>query len=358
MAWVVTAPRPARPAKGNPMKLPRPRGPLSSAVFERMLQVRDAVVEPLHVDPSSRDPIEDDDLQVTLWALYELHYRSFEDVDEGWEWAPELLAVREQIEASFERALRDAVSPQVDAIVGATGDLVDRLFALADSFPGPALAEHVQRHATRQQVREFLLHRSVYQLKEADPHTWVIPRLEPDIKARLVELQFDEYGGGQPSRVHQALYASALAEAGLDANYGAYVDDVPAITLALSNAASLFGLHRRLRAAALGHLGAVEATSSIPCRRYAAGIRRTGFSDEVALFFDEHVEADAVHEQLALRGICAELVKATPVLEGDVVFGALTYLALEALFATRLLAAWDNEEHVAAPPRQEAQVPA
>ncbi len=312
------------------------------------------VAEPLRVDLASSDPIEDEDLQVTLWALYELHYRSFEDVDEGWEWAPELLAVREQLEAPFERALRDEVSAQVDAVLGDGGDLADRLFALADSFEGPSLAEHVQRHATREQVREFLLHRSIYQLKEADPHTWVIPRLEPDIKARLVELQFDEYGGGQPARVHQALYARALTGAGLDAGYGAYVDDVSAITLALSNAMSLFGLHRRLRAAALGHLGAVEATSSIPCRRYAAGIRRTGFSDDVAYFFDEHVEADAVHEQLALRGICAELVKATPELEADVVLGAAACLALEARFATRLLEAWDDQEHAAAPARDDA----
>ncbi|CAN5411909.1 iron-containing redox enzyme family protein [soil metagenome] len=340
------------------MKLPRARGPVSTAVFERILQARDVLAGPLRVELASGDPIEDDDPQMTPWALYELHYRSFEDVDEGWEWAPELLAVREQLEAPFERALREEVRPQVAAVVGAPGDLADRLFALTDSFEGPSLAEHIQRHATREQVQEFLLHRSVYQLKEADPHTWVIPRLEPDIKARLVELQFDEYGGGRPARVHQALYARALIEAGLDASYGAYVDDVPAITLALSNATSLFGLHRRLRAAALGHLGAVEATSSIPCRRFAAGIRRTGFSDPVAFFFDEHVEADAVHEQLALRGICAELVKATPGLEADVVFGATACLTLEARFAARLLEAWNNEEHVVPPPRQEAQVPA
>lgn len=340
------------------MRLPRPRGPLSSAVFGRMVGSRDVGADPLRVPPASPDPIEDEDLQVTLWALYELHYRSFEDVDEDedWEWAPELLAVREQLEAPFERALRDEVGPHVDAVVGANGDLADRLFALTDSFEGPSLAEHIQRHATREQVRELLLHRSIYQLKEADPHTWVIPRLEPDVKARLVELQFDEYGAGQPERVHQALYSRALAEAGLDPSYGAYVDDVPAITLALSNAMSLFGLHRRLRAAALGHLGAVEATSSIPCRRYAAGIRRTGFSDEVAFFFDEHVEADAVHEQLALRGICAELVKAAPGLEADVVFGASVCLALDARFARRLLGAWDIQDHMASPPQHDAQV--
>ncbi|MGH9271935.1 MAG: iron-containing redox enzyme family protein, partial [Ilumatobacteraceae bacterium] len=179
-----------------------------------MLQPRVGVAEPLCVGPAStdaEDPIEDEDLQLTLWALYELHYRSFEDVDQTWEWAPELLAVRERIETSFERALRADAEPHVDAIAAADGDLATRLFALAGSFNGPSLAEYVQRHATEAQIREFLLHKSVYQLKEADPHTWVIPRLEPAVKARLVELQFDEYGAGEPTRVHQTLYARALA---------------------------------------------------------------------------------------------------------------------------------------------------
>lgn len=173
------------------------------------------------------DPIEADDVQVTLWALYELHYRSFEAVDDEWECAPELLAVREHLETRFERALRGAVKSAVDTIVGAKGDLADRLFAFSGSFEGPPLAEYIQRDATREQVREFLLHKSVYQLKEADPHTSVIPRLEPDIKARLVELQFDEYGAAQPARVHQVLYTRTLAEAGLDPTYGTYVDACP-----------------------------------------------------------------------------------------------------------------------------------
>ena len=39
---------------------------------------------------------------------------------------------------------------------------------------------------------------------------------------------------------------------------------------------SLFGLHRRLRGALVGHLAAFEMTSSIPNRRYGDGLRRLG----------------------------------------------------------------------------------
>ena len=327
------------------MRLPRARGPLSAEVLARLAGPRPAAGG-LVVAPASPDPVHDEDLQLTLWVLYELHYRSFEDLGGDWEWDPGLLGVREALERQFERALRVRLGHHVAAALRAPGDVASRLFALTESFEGPALAAHVQRRASREQVVELLLHKSVYQLKEADAYTWVVPRLEPGIKAQLMELQFDEYGDGHPERVHQTLYATTMSGAGLDPTYGTYVNDVPAITLAMSNAVSMLGLHRRLRAAALGHLAAVEATSSLPCRRLAAGIRRVGFGDDVAHFFDEHVEADAVHEQLAIRGICGSIVEASPESEAEVVFGALVSLDLDAQFATRLLAAWDNGDRL------------
>ena len=323
------------------MWLPLPRGPLSAEIIRRLRGSRDEPrvdVEAHH----SADPVTDEDLQLALWVLYELHHRSFDGVDDRWEWDPSLLALRETIERRFETSLRERLEGQVRAAMDTTGDVATRLFALTGAFDGPAVAEHVQRRASREQIAELLVHKSIYQLKEADAYTWVVPRLVPGIKARLMELQLDEYGNGEPARAHQTLFAEALRGAGLDPTYGAYVNDVPAITLAGSNAVSMLGLHRRLRAAALGHLAAVESTSSVPCRRISAGIRRVGLGDEVAHFFDEHVEADAVHEQLAVRGICGALVAAEPGVDAEIMFGALVSLDLEARFGRRLLSAWSD----------------
>ena len=55
-------------------------------------------------------------------------------------------------------------------------------------------------------------------------------------------------------------------------------------------------------------------TSSIPHRMYAEGMRRLGFGDDVTDYFDEHVEADAVHEQIAGFDM-APLVRGDP--EGE-----------------------------------------
>lgn len=43
------------------------------------------------------------------------------------------------------------------------------------------------------------MHRSAYQLKEADPHSFALPRVPAGrAKAAFVEIQADEYGGGVP----------------------------------------------------------------------------------------------------------------------------------------------------------------
>lgn len=338
------------------MKLPHSRGPVSTAIFDRL---RNPLPTETPVDAaitSATDALDNDDLHIALWVLYEMHYRSFDDVDDRCEWDPALLQVRAQLEAAFEDALRAAVddalrdqSPDVGAHATAGGgDFESRFFALVRDFDGPQLAKYVQRSATATQIRELLQRRSIYQLKEADPHAWLLPRLTGPAKSALVELQFDEYGCGAVGKTHAELFAVTMDETGLDSTYGAYIDTATGSTLAVSNVMSLFTLHRAHRGAAAGHLAAFEATSSLPCKRYAAGLRRAGFSAAAAHYFDEHVEADAVHEQLAVRTICSQMIAAEPHLEADVFFGALSCLVLEGRESTELLDRWDQEQAVRA----------
>jgi hypothetical protein len=198
------------------------------------------------------------------------------------------------------------------------------------------------KHGTLEQWREYLTLRSVYHLKEGDPHSFAIPRLSGRAKSAMVEIQADEYGGGAPERMHSELFAGLMRELGLDPAYGALWEDAPAVAFASVNTMSLFGLHRRWRGAALGHLTAVEMTSSEPSRRYSAGLRRLGFDERVTVFYDEHVEADAVHEQIASVDMCGSFLAEHPDLAPDVLFGAACSLAMDAVAATHLLGAWET----------------
>ena len=144
--------------------------------------------------------------------------------------------------------------------------------------------------------------------------------------------------------MHSELFASTMEGLGLDSAFGAYIDSIPAVSLASVNAMSLFGLHRRFRGAIVGHLAIYEMTSSIPQARYARGFRRLGFGSPVTDYFDEHVEADAVHEQIAARDLAGGLVEQEPRLAADVFFGAAAVSFLDGLVGRWQLEAWDKQE--------------
>lgn len=317
--------------------LPSPRG----AVSERLLaalQGPPGNLDPVEL-PSFEEPLADEDLQLALYLCYELHYRGLPGVDDGWEWDPGLIALRGGLEAAFEQALLEAVPLPGGGGPVPAADIDVALRAISEE-DGPSLSTYVKVSANLDEVREFLAHRSAYQLKEADPHSWAIPRLSGPPKAALIEIQADEYGGGRPEWIHAELFARAMRALGLDSDYGAYLELIPAVTLATVNLMSLFGLHRRWRGAIVGHLALFEMTSSIPNRRYAEGIRRLGFDGDATLFFDEHVTADAVHEAIAAVDLAGGLAHQDESLGADIVWGAQALSHLDARWAEHVLACW------------------
>ncbi|MEV6597466.1 iron-containing redox enzyme family protein [Actinoplanes sp. NPDC051346] len=312
------------------MKLPSPRGPVSDAVISTLATAPHGL--------TVGDPGSDDDLHLSLFILYELHYRGWDGVDDTWEWHPDLLALRARLEAEFEAELRRLPVPEHHA------DVPHALLAMTSETGGPSLSGYIRGRATYEQFREFATHRSVYHLREADPHTFAIPRLAGAPKAALIEIQIDEYGGGAVRRMHQEMFKETLTGLGLDTTYGAYVNVVPWQTLANNNLMSLFGLHRRWRGALLGHLAAYEMTSTGPNRAYGNGLRRLGGDASATRFYDEHVEADAVHEQIAAFDMCGSFSEAEPELAADVLFGARCVLTLEDRWAEYVLSRWEAGE--------------
>jgi hypothetical protein len=241
------------------------------------------------------------------------------------------------LEEGFERALMELVPPSgpVDA-----EEIPDRLGQLATEDDGPSLSKYLERDGTLEQYLEFVVHRSAYQLKEADPHSWALPRLYGAPKAAMVQIQADEYGGGDPERIHAQLFANTMEALGLDSTYGHYLDHLPGVTLATVNLMSLFGLHRRWRGALVGHLALFEMESSVPNRRYANGLRRLGCGEGATAFFDEHVMADAIHESVAAVDLAGGLARQQPELTSDILWGAAALVALDGRVARHTLAAW------------------
>jgi len=322
------------------MRLPPARGTLGAWLTATLRRPPSEVPAAVTAPPGPGGGLpswEDDDFQLALWCCYELHYRGFDDVSADWEWHPAVLGWRACLERRWLTDLHALAGSQpavpAPAVPGALRELTGR-------GGGPDLAGYLARKAGRDQFAEFIRHRSVYQLKEADPHSFGIPRLDGAVKAALVEIQADEYGGGRAERMHAELFRATMRWLDLDDSYGRYVPEMPAVTLAASNLMSLFALHRRWTGALLGHLAALEMTSTGPNRLYAAGARRLGASARERQYFDEHVEADAVHEQVAAHDLCAGYAAGHPDATGDIMFGAACCLALDDALAGHLLSRW------------------
>lgn len=349
------APAPAAdvPARGSaarvrrhdaPVPLPPARGRVSAAL---LVALRGPVERPIPDGAlrwpgvSYRAPL-DDDLQLAVWLVHELQYRGLAGVADDWDDDPRLAAALRDWESVLVDGLqRMLVSPD-HPVVHTAADVVSLLSAMAADEGEPSLSQRLMRDADETQFVEFLTHKSLYHLKEADPHSWGLPRLSGSVKAAMVTIQADEYGMGETAAMHAELFRAVLASWRIDDTYGAHLARVPAVTLLTTNLISLFGRRRRWRGALVGHLAMFEMSSTAPNARYARAHRRLGGDDAAARFFDEHVVADALHEQIALHHLAGGLAAAEPDLAGDIVFGAQCAVLADDLFARHLIEKWDR----------------
>lgn len=328
---------PAQRSRSTAPTLPEPRGPLSFAVLSMLRSAATSYTAP--PGPASLAQADEygEDLQLALYCCYELHYRGFAGVCDDLEWDPRVLTWRGQLERVFLTALRTDIAGGTDVTAE-----IDAL--LVEPVDARGVSHYLCRDGRLWQLREYLAQRSLYHLKEADPHAFVIPRLTGSAKVALVSVEYDEYGSGNPERMHAHLYAEMMTELGLCTDYGAYLDAAPAATLAVVNFMSLCGLHRRLRGALIGQLAAAELTSSPASHRMVQALHRLGCGSASMEFYAEHIEADAVHEQLVRHGVITPLLASEPELTSDVVFGIQASALLSRRVSHLLLNQWARDK--------------
>ncbi len=133
------------------------------------------------VPVAADDPLGGDDLHLALYLCYELHYRGFDRRRRSLGMGPRAAAAPSAARGRFRRRARRRGAGAAGrwgagrAAPDRPGDR--RRWSVAFALSGD--------HGTADQFREFIVHRSAYQLKEADPHSWAIPRLWGGPKAAL-----------------------------------------------------------------------------------------------------------------------------------------------------------------------------
>jgi Iron-containing redox enzyme len=332
----------ARPPVHGPVPLPQARGPVSAALLDalRRRPWEARLGDALWWNGAIADAAADDDLQLALFCVYELHYRGLDGVAEDWEWQPDLLRVRHEWEQVLLAGLESEVGAPHSLQQRSREATVARLVETAKRERESSLAEYVMREARADQLRELLIHRSVAELRAGDLYAWALPRLSGSAKAALVGLEASTYGMGRLPLMRAELFRSLMTSWQLDPDYGHHVDRVPGVALLATNLLTLFGLHRRWRGALLGHLAATEVSGWLPSARLAHGHRRLGGSEAGSRFFDEQLGGGTNRERLATTGLVGGLLAQHPALSGDVVFGARCAVLLEDLLAAHVLPRW------------------
>lgn len=316
------------------MQLPCPRGVLSEQLFASLCDEPTSLpAMPVISDTDSED------FQIALFVVQELSFRKLADVDPAWEDEPTLLALRHSLERRLEAELRDSVQvPDCEP-----GDVGTALVELIEQADGPSLSTWIETRATLHHLREFVVHRSAYQLKEADPHSFAIPRLQTGrAKTALLEIQLDEYGHAEPSEAHAELFRVTMTELGLAPE--AELDRLPAVTLRTNTVLNCFSRSRRLLGACLGHLAVFEMTSVDPMARYAAACRRLLHGERggrAARFYDVHVAADGLHQRIALDRLVAGFAEQYPDEATELLFGAAALMRVEDEFTCHVLECWN-----------------
>src|SRR5919202_4277910 len=92
------------------MLLPTPRGPLSDALLRRVAGHDTAPLAPraARVAASRDDHLTDEDAQLALYLMYELHYGGLGSAGDRLEWDADVLAARAELERRLEAEVRKA----------------------------------------------------------------------------------------------------------------------------------------------------------------------------------------------------------------------------------------------------------
>jgi hypothetical protein len=316
--------------------LPWPRGPLSGAVIAALQRPAGTLGATPPI--TDADPLSDDDFALAHYLCYEAHFRGL--ADPAWGRDAGLLALRTEMERAFEERLRHEIGHALSGYsFGAVPDL-DELIRMSSK---PSLSIYLSEYSTIEQFREFCIHCSTRQLKETEVGAFLDEDFfrEIDVFATMPPKADDTFDNS-PRRA--SLFGSTMTALGLNAAYGSYVENLPGVTLATLNLASMFSQHQRWSTALVGHHAVSAMTTLEAMGRCNEALTRLGVGPEGRRFYETYATLDTRDECIARDRLVAVLTNAASHLGTDLLFGASAVLLMEQRFAVHVLDAWSQRQ--------------
>lgn len=226
------------------MRLPAARGPLGNFVIEHLRRAPHKL--PGLLAPVD-DPLRGDDFHLALLCSFQVQGRSFDGVDDLWQWNASLVDFRAGLERRFETALAMSSDP----VTATDGRRVEET-TLQDRVHAPAAM--LARSGSPEQLEELLRQRAMMTATIADTWTWLVPRAPATGRSAIIR------------------FGESVAEDAADCA----VDDLPGVSLARANVLWLLALNRAHGVALAGALAVAESVAARADRELAAAARRLG----------------------------------------------------------------------------------
>ena len=284
-----------------------------------------------------------------LYALYAQHAWSPVTAMRDNQHDPTIAAVLRELERGLERWLATFELPEAppedpEAFTAWLSDLA--LHRELPALPSNGMGTFIRDEISLEQLKEIVVQRSLFFLKEPDPWAMVIPSLHGEAKAGLLDLLLDEYGWGRYDQMHSTIYEDLMGALDLETGYDAYAARTSWQFLASMNLQNLYARHRRLCRRMYGYVYLVEADSPPSMKNYLAAWDRLGLGEDerVTKFYELHVTADEGHQDVALNEIILPIVKSEPEAREDIARGVLEGRVTDWLFAEHLKASFANGE--------------
>lgn len=199
-------------------------------------------------------------------------------------------------------ALTPAPLHSINAWKTALEDLVSR-----SQLPPSPHSLFVAQEMSVDQFRTILREYAIDGLTEATAMFAIVPRLRGTAQAAVMRILIDEFGCGNPTRVHAELYRLLLLELGLSDRLRDYLGTVNAESLAFVNLYHYLTKRAPHVAYYVGALVYTEMVIPTSFTSFDAACQRLGIHQRA--YFTEHMHIDAYHTAdalLALEALAAE----------------------------------------------------
>jgi hypothetical protein len=255
--------------------------------------------------------------------------------------------VLRDIAAIFEQAMLDyEIALVKDGTDGYPVDGKDYVLWLKRVVAGHRASQHpfyrpyLQDHGTREDVRFLLAQETSLDPRFDDILALIQLGTAEHEKIEIAANYWDEMGNGEPTNMHGALFAKALAALEVDEGY--IKDNLLLEAKLCGNLSAALSLSRRHYFKAIGYFGVTEYLAPRRFRSLITAWRRLGLPPEGIRYHDLHVEVDAGHAAGWFKNIIEPAVDRDPRVGRDIAIGTVIRLNTSERYLDALLARTDG----------------